>query len=400
MAALAAEWAESRGGRMIQGVVEAENVPVKIDFDKDVVWKTLIPGKGWSSPVSSNGLIVMTTAVGEENIELRVVAVDEKSGAIVWDQKVFTPSQKDAGMIHRKNSLASPTALLDNGIVYAHFGHMGTSALSLKDGEIKWRYHESYPAVHGNGGSPVLVDGVLIFSADGKDRALVRALDAKTGKKVWEKERRVQSKRKFSFGTPLVVKQDGETLVVSQGSEEAGAYRPKTGELVWSVDCGVGWSLVPTPIYDEGHVYVATGFMKPRLMAIDLKGAKGDITESHVKWTFDRDIPKTPSFSIQGEVIYLIEDSGRLSAINKKNGERFWMESLKRNFSASPTLVGDYFYTFTEEGVGYVHEVSPEGAKRLAENDFGEPIFASPIIMDGRMIVRSENALWCLKGDQ
>jgi outer membrane protein assembly factor BamB len=210
----------------------------------------------------------------------------------------------------------------------------------------------------------------------------------------------VDTKQKFSFGTPLVVEMNGESLVVSQGSEHVGAYRPKTGELVWSVDCGVGWSIVPTPVLDEGVVYLATGFMKPRLMAIKLEDAAGDVTKTHVKWESKRDIPATPSFVIKKDTIYLITDSGKLSAIDKKDGERLWVESLKRNFSASPMLVGDHFYSFTEEGIGYVHEVSTKGAKQIAENDFGEPVFATPIIFDKGMIVRSETTLWKIKGNQ
>lgn len=397
--AMAVEWTEIRGGEL-QGVVNAQFVPVKIDFENDLVWKSKIPGKGWSSPVMSDGLIVVTTAVGEEKVELRVVAVDAKTGKIVWDEKVFDPSEKDAGMRHRKNGLASPSALIADGVVYVHFGHMGTAALSLKDGKVQWRFHESYPAVHGNGGSMVLCEGVLVFSADGKDDALVRGLDAATGKKIWQKDRGVDTKQKFSFGTPLVIEMNGESLVVSQGSEHVGAYRPKTGELVWSVDCGVGWSIVPTPVLDEGVVYLATGFMKPRLMAIKLEDAVGDVTKTHVKWESKRDIPATPSFVIKKDTIYLITDSGKLSAIDKKNGERLWVESLKRNFSASPMLVGDHFYSFTEEGIGYVHEVSTKGAKQIAENDFGEPVFATPIIFDKGMIVRSETTLWRIKGNQ
>ncbi|MEN8797101.1 MAG: PQQ-binding-like beta-propeller repeat protein [Akkermansiaceae bacterium] len=393
--ALGVEWAELRGGSL-QGVVDAKNVPTQINFENDIKWKTAIPGKGWSSPVSSGGVIVLTTATGEDQVELRVIAIDEKSGKIVWNQKVFEPSAKEAAMIHRKNSLASPTALLADGMVYAHFGHMGTAALRLKDGEVCWRYHESYPAVHGNGGSPVLIDGVLVLSADGKDHALVRALDAKTGKKIWEEERNADSSRKFSFGTPLVVEVNGEPLVVSQGSEHIGAYRPKTGELVWFADCGGGWSLVPTPILSGEKIYLATGFMRPRLVQIDLKGAAGDITESHLKVLAEKHVPKTPSFCISDGVIYLIEDSGWVSARKQETGEVLWMESLKRNFSASPTLIGNRFYSYTEEGMGYVHEVSSEGIKKLAENDFGEPVFASPIVFDGGMIVRSETTLWCI----
>ncbi len=393
----AVEWMQARGGKR-QGVVDAKEVPVKVNFEKDVMWKTTIPGKGWSSPLMSEGLIILTTAVGEEEVELRVVAVDPETGKIVWNQKVFDPGKAEVASRHHKNSLASSTGLISDGVIYAHFGHMGTAALSLKDGAVKWRYHETYDPVHGNGGSPVLADGVLVFTADGNDEALVRGLDAATGKKVWEARRKVEAKRKFSFGTPLLVEMNGHAVAVSQGSEVVAAHRVKDGKELWSLDVGGVWSVIPTPLLDEGIIYLSTGFGKTRLLAIKLEGAAGDVTKTHVKWEAKKGIPTVPSFMIRGDTIYLLEDKGKLSAVDKESGEILWAESLRRNFSGSPVMAGNHFYSFSEEGVGYVHEVSRKGAKQVAENDYGEPIFSSPIIFDRTMILRSETSLWRIKG--
>ena len=392
LSAIAEEWPEFRGPKG-QGVVAAKEVPVKMG-QENLVWKTPVPGKGWSSPVMSDGLIVVTTAVGTDQVELRAMALNEKTGKVVWDQKLFEPSEKEAGSIHRKNSLASSTAFIFDGVVYAHFGHMGTAALSLKDGEVKWRYHETYPAMHGNGGSPVLVNGVLIFSADGEEKGLLRGLDAKSGKLKWEVDRKMEVRRKFSFGTPLVVEVGGEKVVVSQGSGMVGGYRPVDGKLLWWVDYGEGFSLVPRPVYQDGRVYVATGFMKANLLSIRLEGAKGNVTNSHVEWSAKKDIPTTPSFVVSGEEIYVADDTGRLSGFDRKTGERLWRDGYKRKISASLTLVGDHLYAFSEEGQGFVHKVSRQGAEQVAVSEFEEPVFASPIVFDGTIIVRSESALW------
>ncbi|MGB0326744.1 MAG: PQQ-binding-like beta-propeller repeat protein [Akkermansiaceae bacterium] len=389
----AVEWTEFRGGPA-QGVVSAKEVPVKLDFEKDVLWKTPIPGKGWSSPVMSEGFVVVTSAVKTDSVELRTFALDASSGEKKWETTLFKPDPKEAGTIHSKNTLASSSALIADGVVYAHFGHMGTAALELKTGKVKWRYHETYHAVHGNGGSPVLVDGVLIFSADGKDKGLLRGLDAATGKKKWEVDRQKDVPRKFSFGTPFAVKVDGEIQVVSQGSGMVGGYRPKDGQLIWSVDYGKGYSVVPRPIYHEGRIYVTTGFDRAKLMSIRLRGAKGDITKSHVDWIVERGVPHTPSMVLSGDEIFMVDDTGRFCALDRKTGERLWRDTYKRKVSASLTLVGNKLYAFTEEGQGFVHEVSREGAKEVAVNEFEEPVFASPIIFDGTMIVRSQNALW------
>lgn len=388
----AAEWPEFRGPNA-HGVVEAKDVPSKMGTE-NLVWKTDIPGSGWSSPVMSGGLIVVTTAVKAEKLELRAIALNAESGKVVWDQKLFEPSEEEVGDIHSKNSLASSTPLIADGLVYAHFGHMGTAALTLKTGEVKWSFHKTYPSMHGNGGCPVLVDDVLIFSADGIKKGLLRGLDAKTGRLRWEVDRKREVKQKFSFGTPLVVEVDGKKVAVSQGSGMVGGYRPVDGKLLWWVDYGKGFSVVPRPVYHDGRVYVTTGFNKAQLLAIRLDGAKGEVTESHVEWAATRDIPTTPSFVISGEEIYLTDDTGRLSCLDRKSGGRLWRDGYKRKISASLTLVGNRLFAFSEEGQGFVHEVSREGAKEIVVNEFDEPIFASPIAFDGTMIVRSKSALW------
>ena len=123
-------WPEFRGPNA-QGVVKASNVPSKMG-QENLVWKREIPGAGWSSPVMSSGLIVVTTAVKNPGTELRAIALDAETGKVVWDQKLFEPSEEEAGSIHAKNSLASSSPLIAEGVVYAHFGHMGTAALSLR----------------------------------------------------------------------------------------------------------------------------------------------------------------------------------------------------------------------------------------------------------------------------
>jgi outer membrane protein assembly factor BamB len=122
------------------------------------------------------------------------------------------------------------------------------------------------------------------------------------------------------------------------------------------------------------------------------------VTDTHVEWVFEKDVPTTPSMVVSGETIYMADDTGRLSGLDLKTGKRLWRDSYKRKVSASLTLVGNKLYAFSEEGDGFVHEVSRTGAKELAANSFGEPVFASPIIFDDTLIVRSQNWLWRFGG--
>src|SRR5207248_5123459 len=130
---------------------------------------------------------------------LRALALDAATGKVVWDTEVLHQDGAKAPRINGKNSHASPTPLVADGRLYVHFGHQGTACLDL-DGKVLWRTQElKYPPVHGNGGSPVLVDGLLIFSCDGASDPFVVALDAKSGEVKWKFNRKSDHPKLFSF---------------------------------------------------------------------------------------------------------------------------------------------------------------------------------------------------------
>jgi len=75
---------------------------------------------------------------------------------------------------------------------------MGTAALDLA-GKIVWRQTEvKYTPIHGNGGSPILTDGLLVFSCDGAQDPFVTALDAANGDVRWKTPRQSPAKKQHS----------------------------------------------------------------------------------------------------------------------------------------------------------------------------------------------------------
>ena len=161
---------------------------------KNLVWKQAIPGKGWSSPVVVGGRVYLTTAAPapqagqEKSLLLQALCLDAASGKILWQKTIFTEAAS-APRIHTKNSHASPTPIVHDGKLYVHFGHMGTACLDL-DGKVIWKNDTiHYSPVHGNGGSPIIVDDKLVFSCDGGDKAFIIALSRETGTMVWKTER-------------------------------------------------------------------------------------------------------------------------------------------------------------------------------------------------------------------
>ena len=393
----AAEWREFRGPN--GNGLAAGSATTEWSKDKGVEWKVDVPGSGWSTPVVADGRLVLTTAVKKgKATQLKVIAFDTATGKVLWDRVVLEPSEKETSAIHPKNSLASPSALLADDRVYAHFGHMGTAALDFKTGKILWKQKVSYQPMHGGGSSPVRVDDLLVFSADGQKNPTLVALDADSGEIRWRVKREVDATKKFSFATPVVAEVDGKPQIISSASDMVGGYDPVDGRLIWKVGFD-GFSLTPKPIVSKGRVLVSTGFMTPSLLSIRLGGAKGDVGKSHLEWEVKKMIPKVPSLVVKDGAIYSVDDTGRVVGLDEATGKLLWRAKLAGNFSASPTLTpSGHLYAPSEDGVFFIMKVSPEGGEVVQEIEMGDRLFASPVVVDGVIYQRSESALWKITG--
>jgi outer membrane protein assembly factor BamB len=390
--AAALEWPEFRGPTG-QGISEARNVPVSWSTTSNVVWKTAVP-EGWSSPVISKGKVYLTGATNMgDGVSLRALCLDLESGKVVWDVEAIRTENEAARVKHSKNGLASPTPIVRDGKLYVHFGHMGTAALDL-DGKVLWKQTSiKYHPVHGAGGSPALVDGLLVFSCDGSNDPFLAALDAGTGEIKWKTARNTPAKSQFSFSTPLVVTVDGAEQLISPFSGFVAGYEPKTGKEIWRSSYGEGYSVIPRPVFAHGLLFVSSGYDHPVIYAVDPKGAKGDVTDSAIKWQEAKGAPNTPSMLAVGDELYVVSDAGIATCFDAKTGKAHWSERLGGGFSASPVVAEGRIYFLNEAGVGFVLKAS-KSFELLAKNELGERTLASPAVLDGMILIRSAGHLW------
>ena len=292
--------------------------------------------------------------------------------------------------LNPKNSFASPTPILDGDRVYVHFGADGTAALSTS-GEVLWKTRFDYESQHGGGGSPVLYNDLLIFNCDGNDvDAFVVALDTRTGKERWKRDRRRPADQAYT--TPLVINVNGRDQLVSVGAYRAGAYDPATGREIWRVSYDDGFSNVPRPVFGKGLVFIATGFQQPTLIAVRPDG-EGDVTRSHVEWTLSRGAPFTPSPLLVGDELYVVSDTGVLTLVDAASGRVHYQQRLGGNYSASPVLADGRVYFLSEEGVATV--IAPGRMfTRLAVNRLDGATLASMAMSNGAIYVRSDSHLY------
>ncbi len=388
----AEEWPQFRGPTG-DGISTAAHVPMSWSATDHVMWKQAIPGSGWSSPVLSRGKLYLTTATeAGETTSLRALCVDAKDGHVVWNVEVLQPDATAVKEHHAKNGVASPTPIVTSDRLFVHFGHLGTAALDL-EGHVLWRQTKlGYLPRHGNGGSPVVVGKSLIFSCDARTDPFVAALDCDTGEIRWKVPRNTPASKTFSFSTPTVVEINGQTQVISAGSGLVGAYDPGDGHEIWRVRYDEGYSVVPRPVYADGLLFLATGFNRPILLAIDPKGASGDATDTHIAWQSAKGAPLTPSMLAVNDELYVVSDNGVATCFDARTGKTHWTKCLPGDFSASPVFAEGRVYFLNEAGTTYVVKAGTT-YELLATNDIGERTLASLVPTDGAMFLRSEENL-------
>ena len=393
VSALAQDWPEFRGPTG-QGISVATNVPQHWSATSNIVWKSALPGEGWSSPVLVSGKIYLTTATTDGgNHSLRALCVDSENGSILWNVEVIQPDPGDTQQMHKKNGLASPTPIVRDGRIYVHFGHLGTAALDLT-GKVLWRQTQlKYPPTHGNGGSPALVGDVLVFSCDGAQDPFLVGLDPRTGKVRWKTPRNTTASRKFSFSTPLAIEVEDATQIISPGSGFVAGYDPKDGREIWRARYGEGYSVITRPVFAHGLVFVSSSYDRPVLYAVKPAGAKGDVTDSHVAWTHPKGAPNTPSTIAVGAELYFVSDAGIATCVDARTGAVHWIERLGGGFSASPITAEGHIYFLNEEGIATVLKAG-KTFEVLAKNDLGDRTLASPAATDNTLFIRSKTQLW------
>ena len=387
----ASDWPEFRGPTG-QGHSTAISPPIEWSATSHVAWKTALDGEGWSSPALKAGQLYLTSAVlnaGKET--LLALCLDAKSGRILWNVVVFTPDRSPG--IHQKNGHASPTPIIEGDRLYVHFGHQGTACLDLT-GKILWRNTAlPYTPVHGNGGSPIIVDDLLVFSGEGDKDPFVVALDKATGTIRWKTARVTPASKKFSFSTPLLITVAGQKQVISPGSGAVCAYDPKDGKELWRVRYGEGYSVIPRPVFGHGLIFIGTGYDRPSIYAIRVEGAAGDVTDTRVAWKLQKGAPNTPSLLLVGDELYAVSDAGIASCLDAKTGAVHWQERIGGDCSASPVFAGGRIYLQNETGTGVVLQPG-RVFRKLAENPLNERTLASYAVDDGAFYIRGAQHLF------
>jgi outer membrane protein assembly factor BamB len=324
-----------------------------------------------------------------------VTAYDRHDGSIEWKRVAIERVPHESH--HLESSWATASPVTDGERIYAHFGSAGTYAYTLA-GELIWKVDLGDMTTrlgYGEGSSPALWGETLVINWDHEGASFVVALDKRTGKELWRKDR---PKELTSWTTPLIREHEGLVHVIVAGAERTRSYDIRNGELLWSVS-GLGMNVIPTPIYDAGILYLASGKRdSPRMLAVDLKGARGNLDGTKaVLWTRDRDTPyvSTPLL-YRGQLYFFRHVQSFLTSVDAATGRPLFTERVGLgNVFASPAAAAGKIYLLGREGKALVLEPGPT-LKVLAENQLDDGFDASPVIVGSNLYLRGRRFLYAV----
>ncbi len=398
----AENWPQFRGPDG-NGHSDARGLPLAWSETQNVVWKTPIHDRGWSSPVVYGKQIWLTSAT-KDGRELSVLCIDRDTGKIVLDRKLFDVAQPQ--FAHAFNTHASPTPAIEEGRVYITFGSAGTASIDTKTFKVLWERRDiECNHFRGAGSSPVLFRNLLLMHFDGSDQQFVMALDKMTGKTVWMTKRSIdfqdldkdgkpaaEGDLRKAFSTPQVERINGRWEMISLGAKAAYSYDPFTGKELWRLEERAQHSASTRPVIGLGMIFFPTGFSAGQLLAVRT-GGEGLLADTQVAWRVKRGVPNKPSILLVDGLIYMIGDTGIASCIDAKTGEQVWQQRIGGEYSASPVYADGRLYFFSEDGRTTVLKPG-RMFEKLGENRLDQGFLASPAIAGKAFYLRTRTHLY------
>lgn len=417
-AAQSSNWPQWRGPE--RNGVSKDTGPPSEWAEENILWKTLIRGRGHSSPVIWGDRMFLTTDIEGDVIPgahepehirggetyrhpasesadrrhtLEVLALNVDTGELLWSQVAHDGRVFDNR--HHRNTYASPSAVTDGEGVYVYFGSQGVFAYDF-DGKQRWSVDLGNIATwgHGHGTSPLLYRDRLILQIDQDegDGSFLVALNKNTGEQIW----RTPRDTRINYSSPVLREADGKAELIATSYHEVMAYDPDSGEELWTSEGFLG-NAVPTPIANGNTVFVASGYPDKLTKAIRL-GAPGTASTPELLWEYKKGQGYVPSPLLYGDYLYLVSDKGILTCLDRETGKVVYEGGrlpIPTTVKASPVAWGDKILLGGEDGDFFVIQAGPE-YRILSHNTVGEIIVASPAVVGDRLYIRGEQHVFAI----
>lgn len=372
---LSSDWPGWRGPQQ-NGHAPDQDLPTKWDETTNVIWRTDIPGRGHSSPVILNDLVILATA-DDAKQEQSVIAFNRADGTERWTETIHNGGFPARGELHKKGTNANGTVLCDGEqifVVFLNSKKIIATALDLNGKQLWQQELGAFNSKFGYAPSPLLYKSFVIIAADNQGGGYIAALDRKTGNIAWRISRPAVS----TYSSPIVAHVGGRDQLLISGCDQVSSYDPSSGQENWNTPC-LAEATCGTIVTTDDRIFASGGY--PRRETVCLS------PEGKLLWS-DKTKIYEPSMLVDGEQLYGITDDGIAYCWSVESGNVLWKNRLRGSFSASPILCNGRIYISNLSGETFIFEANADSYKEVAVNRIGNDCYASPAAAKGQLFLR------------
>ena len=338
------------------GIASVNGIPTRWSPQKNVVWRSAIPGYGQSAPVVWGNTIYLTACDGPWQGYGYVHAFDLHSGKIIWTTKVPATTKVEN---YFRNSRAAPTCVVDENIVVSFFPGGDVTAMDHA-GKTLWtvplfKQHGAAENERGTASSLAQTKNLVFVVVDHHGPSYLVAIKKSDGSLAWKADR---GKRVPSWSSPVIANLGEREIVIVSSADTVDAYDAAKGQLLWQVSDLSGnhipsASVVGNSIY-VGSTELAHGESDAEKVAssncrIDLieKDGKPDF---QIRWGAERANSYYSSPLAFEGYVYYVNKSGILTCCDQESGKLHYRKRIGNPCWASAigvkTIDGNSFIYF------------------------------------------------------
>ena len=402
----AADWPQWRGPRRDGVCDETGLLQQWPEGGPKLVWSSTNLGRGYSAPIVVGQRIYLAGDVGDG---LQIFALD-LNGKQVWQTK-----NGRAWTGPYPGARASCT--FSEGRLYHLNAHGRVACFDATNGAQLWSVNlvERFGAKVINWGlsENLLVDGPRVIVTPGGSKALIVALDKKTGETVWASEplrlgesglpshERVAEPSgqidNASYASPILYKLGDRRLLVNCSSRHVFGADAETGHLLWSRPMPTRYSVIAiTPVRVRDGVFVtAPDGQGGRLFRLRADGPQFRVEEA---WHTDLDTCQG-GVVLVNDVLYgaMYRERKTWLCLNAQTGKvRYRLDDLAKG----PLLYADKrLYCLSEEGEAALLNPTADGFEVMGRfrlvPERKSDAWTHPVISNNRLYLRYHETLFC-----
>ena len=353
---------------------------------KNILWKTKVPKPGMSSPVIWGNRLFLT---GADESSRQIYCFETDTGELLWQHDAdgipSSPHEDRLPDVMEFAGLAAPTATTNGRYVAAIFATGDLLCVNM-EGKRIWAKNLGIPDNdYGHASSLISHENLLFVQYDQKDNSKLLAFDLQSGNPAWQVKRGV-----ISWSSPILIDNNGRMELILTNGKAVDSYDPKTGKLLWHVECLSG-EVVPSAAYADGVVYVANEYASASAIDVGNRGSGPKIL-----WQWDEALPDAASPLVNGDFLILPTGFGVVSCLDVKTGKVLWEQEFDDGFYSSPILVNDRVYIIDLKGRMQIFKINDE-FELLGASAIAEDAYATPAFVGDRIYIRGLTHLFCIE---